>query len=52
MGKVYDKIVNSSINNSKEIACVDTCDFLLVSSVSNWASYAIAAGIFLLKNKK
>jgi hypothetical protein len=43
MGKVLEKIVESSIPNAPKIACIISADHLLVSSVSNWGGYALAA---------
>lgn len=36
MGKIYDKILASSISKAAEIACVVPSDHLIVASVSNW----------------
>jgi hypothetical protein len=53
MGLVKEKILNSTnINFASEIASFDSCDYLLVCSVSNWASYAIAAAIYFFLDKK
>ena len=43
MGKIYARIVASSIPNARLIACVVPCDHLVVCSVSNWGGYALAA---------
>uniref|UniRef100_A0A7S3HHU9 D-glutamate cyclase-like C-terminal domain-containing protein n=1 Tax=Spumella elongata TaxID=89044 RepID=A0A7S3HHU9_9STRA len=43
MGRVYHRVVHSSITNAAEIACVVPTDHLLVSSVSNWGGYALSA---------
>jgi hypothetical protein len=43
MGKIYQTIVNSSINHAKEIACSVPANHLIVCSVSNWGGYALAA---------
>lgn len=43
MGKVYSKVISSSILNAAEIACVVPADHLIVTSVSNWGGYALAA---------
>ncbi len=43
MGKIYNTIVNSSINHAKEIACSVPANHLIVCSVSNWGGYALAA---------
>jgi hypothetical protein len=48
MGKVYNEIINSHIKNAEEIACVVPCDNLIVSSVSNWGGYSLAAAIAVL----
>lgn len=45
MGKVYSKIIESTIPNAKEIACVVPSDHLIVCSVSNWGGYALSAAI-------
>lgn len=45
MGKVFDKILESSIPNAADIACVTTTDYLLTASVSNWGGYALAAAV-------
>eukprot|EP00981_Chlorochromonas_danica_P008373 scaffold2163_cov158-Ochromonas_danica.AAC.8 len=47
MGKIYDRIIDSSIPNASEIACVVPTDLLLVSSVSNWGGYALCAAAVL-----
>lgn len=52
MGKIYDEILEcGTIPNSKEIACVTASDHLIVSSVSNWAGYGLAAAIAVLSSK-
>ncbi len=48
MGKVYDKIQRSSIANAKEIACIVPTDHLIITSVSNWGGYALAAATAVL----
>lgn len=48
MGKVYNEIVNSQIKNAGDIACVVPCDNLIVSSVSNWGGYSLAAAVAVL----
>ena len=53
MGKVYDRVIASkNIPNSKEIACVVSCNHLIVSSVSNWGGYALAGAIGLISLKQ
>ena len=41
MGSVYQQVIKSSVPMAAEIACVVPVDHLLVSSVSNWGSYAL-----------
>eukprot|EP01035_Chromulina_nebulosa_P024980 gene24980-32550_t len=48
MGKVYDRILSSSIVNAKTIASTVSTDYLIVCSVSNWGGYALAASVSLL----
>ena len=45
MGSLDTEIVAGNIKNGAEIACVTPCDHLIVSGVSNWGAYALAAGI-------
>ena len=48
MGKVYHTLLQSSIPRIDSIACIVPTDYLLVSSVSNWGGYALAAASALL----
>lgn len=48
MGKIYETIIQSTIPNAQEIACTVAADYLIVSSVSNWGGYALAAAIALV----
>jgi len=48
MGAVYDRILSSTIPLAETIACVVPTDHLLVSSVSNWGGYALAAAAAML----
>ncbi len=36
MGKIYDRIITSNIQNASDIACIVPSDHLIVASVSNW----------------
>jgi hypothetical protein len=48
MGKVYDIIkASKSIPNAATIGCVVPTDSLIVSSVSNWGGYALAAAVIV-----
>ncbi|MEM4311417.1 MAG: DUF4392 domain-containing protein [Nitrososphaerales archaeon] len=58
MGNIYDAILEH-VPNAKRcsceceggIACVTKCDFLLVSSISNWGAYGIEAMLCLLNHE-
>lgn len=45
MGRIDPGVVAGNIANGAEIACVTPCDHLIVSGVSNWGGFALAAGI-------
>jgi D-glutamate cyclase len=47
MGKIYERITESSIANAQQIACTVAADHLLVCSVSNWGGYALASAFAL-----
>lgn len=48
MGKVHDKIVKT-VPNGEVIASVISCNYLITAGVSDWAGYAIAAGLFITR---
>jgi hypothetical protein len=52
MGKIDPKLVASSIPKGAEIHCCVATDYLIVAGVSNWGSYALAAGLFLLRGQR
>ena len=41
------KLIIEHISQGNEIACVVPADVVLVSSVSNWGAYALAAGMYM-----
>ena len=45
MGRIDPAVVAGNIANGAEIACVTPCDHLIVSGVSNWGGFALAAGV-------
>lgn len=45
MGKVFDKVLESDVPHAADIACIVPTDHLIVSSVSNWGGYALAAAV-------
>ena len=48
MGKVFEAVLASGIPNAKEIACVTSCEHLIVSSVSNWGNIILCRTLPLL----
>lgn len=48
MGKVLEVLHQSTIPNAQLIGCVTAADDLIVSSVSNWGGYALAAATGLI----
>lgn len=49
MGKIYNEIVNcDAIKHASEIACVTSCDHLIVCGVSNWGGYGLSTAIAIL----
>ena len=45
MGKSYEAL-KKHIPNGELLGCIVGCDFLIAAGVSNWAGYAIAAGLY------
>ncbi|MEM7748542.1 MAG: glutamate cyclase domain-containing protein, partial [Pseudomonadota bacterium] len=48
MGSIDPGIVVGNIRNGAEIACATPCDHLIVSGVSNWGGFALAAALAYL----
>lgn len=51
MGKIPAHIIEGNIKNGSDIACVTSCDHLIVAGVSNWGAYGIIATLALLKSE-
>lgn len=51
MGNLPFDLVARAVSNGEKIACTTSCDYLLVSGVSNWGAWGLAAAISLLKEK-
>lgn len=49
MGKIPHETIVANIPNGDRIHCRVPTDFLIVSGVSNWGAYALAAGVYLLR---
>lgn len=51
MGKIPREVISNSIRYGERIACVTSCDYLLVCGVSNWGADALLCACALLKPK-
>jgi len=49
MGKVSWNTIHLNIQNGAQIACRLPTDHLIVAGVSNWGAYALAAGVFAIR---
>ncbi|MBF2063989.1 MAG: DUF4392 domain-containing protein [Calothrix sp. C42_A2020_038] len=49
MGKISKEIIYRNIQHGEKIACVTSCDYLIVCGVSNWGANALLAALALLK---
>jgi hypothetical protein len=49
MGKIPWDVIRRNIPHGGRIACRVPADYLIVSGVSNWGAYALAAGVRLLR---
>ena len=52
MGKISHETIVKNIPNGDLIHCRVPTDHLIVAGVSNWGAYALAAGLFVLLNRK
>ncbi|HMF11887.1 MAG TPA: DUF4392 domain-containing protein [Gemmataceae bacterium] len=52
MGKIPWDVIRRNIPNGGLVACRVPTDHLIVSGVSNWGAYGLAAGVALLRGKK
>jgi len=52
MGRVSWATIARNIPNGAQIACRVPTDHLIVAGVSNWGAYALAAGLFVLRDRK
>ncbi len=52
MGKIPHETIVKNIPNGDLIHCRVPTDHLIVAGVSNWGAYALAAGLFVLLNRK
>lgn len=52
MGKIPWSIIRRNIPNGSLVACRVSTDHLIVSGVSNWGAYGLAAGVLILRDEK
>ena len=49
MGKLPPGLVARDVPNGAEIACVTSCDHLIVAGVSNWGAYGLMAALAMVR---
>ena len=49
MGKLPPGLIARTVPNGSEIACVTSCDHLVVAGVSNWGAYGLMAALAVLR---
>ena len=49
MGKLPPGLIAEHVPNGAEIACVTSCDHLVVAGVSNWGAYGLMAALAVLR---
>ena len=49
MGKLPAGLIARTVPNGAEIACVTSCDHLVVAGVSNWGAYGLLAALAVLR---
>ncbi|HEX9327378.1 MAG TPA: glutamate cyclase domain-containing protein, partial [Reyranella sp.] len=49
MGKLPPGLIARTVPNGAQIACVTSCDHLVVAGVSNWGAYGLMAALAVLR---
>jgi hypothetical protein len=49
MGKLPRELIARTVPNGERIACVTSCDHLVVAGVSNWGAYGLMAALAVLR---
>jgi len=49
MGKLPPGLIARTVPNGEKIACVTSCDHLIVAGVSNWGAYGLMAALAVLR---
>jgi D-glutamate cyclase len=49
MGKLSPQLIGATVPNGEAIACVTTCEHLVVAGVSNWGAYGLMAALAVLR---
>jgi hypothetical protein len=52
MGKIPWNIIHHNVAGGGPVACRVSTDHLIVSGISNWGAYGLAAGVALLRGQK
>ena len=45
MGKLPAGLIAGTVPNGERIACITSCDHLVVAGVSNWGAYGLMAAL-------
>ena len=51
MGKIAHETIAKNVANGDQIHCRVATDYLVVAGISNWGAYALAAGVYVLRNE-
>lgn len=51
MGKLPAGLIARTVPNGEQIACVTSCDHLVVAGVSNWGAYGLMAALVVLQSE-
>jgi hypothetical protein len=49
MGKLPAGLIGRTVPNGEQIACITSCDHLVVAGVSNWGAYGLMAALAVLR---
>ncbi|HTR82983.1 MAG TPA: glutamate cyclase domain-containing protein [Reyranella sp.] len=49
MGRLPQGLIAANVPNGDKIACITSCDHLIVAGVSNWGAYGLMAALAVLK---
>jgi D-glutamate cyclase len=49
MGKLPSELIARTVPNGERIACITSCDHLVVAGVSNWGAYGLMAALAIVR---